>query len=280
MERHTLSADLTVHQHVSTEGGIYANAFLVESKNAVVAIDGALTESESKQLRSELDALRKPLAAVLITHPHPDHVAGITNLVAGLEPRILATKPVLELMRRLEEPKRKQWGPVYGPEWVERWTYPNQVAESGERFSFDGVTYRVLDLGAGGDSDANSVWWIDAPVRTAFLGDLVFQGTHCYVADGHVLAWLANLTRVERACAGVQRVFPGHGESAEPSALFAQQRDYLLQLAADIQELRAGGAQLSEAGKQELTRRMQAFRPEAKLDFLIAMSADPIAREL
>jgi hypothetical protein len=76
------------------------------------------------------------------------------------------------------------------------------------------------------------------------------------------------------------RVFPGHGPSAAPDVLFGQQREYLLQLSAAVQELRAGQTTLSDAGKAELTRRMQSLRPEAKLDFLIGMSADPIAREL
>jgi glyoxylase-like metal-dependent hydrolase (beta-lactamase superfamily II) len=280
LERHALTPAVTIHRHASAEGGIYANAFLVESERGVVAIDASLSESESKTLRSELEAIGKPLLAVLITHPHPDHVGGITNLIASDTPQIVATQPVLDLMRRLEEPKRKQWGPVYGAEWVARWTYPNRVAASGEKFVFDGVAYRVLDLGAGGDAEANSVWWIDAPARAVFLGDLVFNGTHAYVADGHLLAWLANLTRVHSECADMARVFPGHGASAGPEELFAKQRDYLLLLAANVQELRAGGPTLSDANKEELTRRMQAFRPDSKLEFLIAMSADPIAREL
>jgi glyoxylase-like metal-dependent hydrolase (beta-lactamase superfamily II) len=280
LESHALTASVTIHRHASAEGGIYANAFLIETAHGVVAVDAALSETESKSLRRELEALGKPLLAVLITHPHPDHVAGITNLIANDNPPIIATQAVLELMRRLEGPKREQWGPVYGAEWVARWTYPNRVAQSGESFVFDGVRYRVLDLGAGGDAEANSVWWIDAPVRTAFLGDLVFNGTHAYVADGHVLAWLANLTRVQRACAGIERVFPGHGPSAAPAALFEAQRDYLLLLTAEVQELRGARRELSDADKQELTRRMRAHRPDAKLEFLIAMNADPIAREL
>src|SRR5262249_15118850 len=164
-----------------------ANAFLIETRNGVVAVDSTLTETESKALRRERETLGKPLLAVLVTHPHPDHVAGITNLVGPEGATIVAVRPVLDLMRALEEPKRKQWTPVYGAEWVQRWTYPNVVASSGQKLTFDGVTYSVLDLGPGGDSDANSVWFIESPRRTAFLGDMVFAGTHCYVADGHVL---------------------------------------------------------------------------------------------
>jgi glyoxylase-like metal-dependent hydrolase (beta-lactamase superfamily II) len=280
MKRHELDTALTVHTHACGEGGIFVNAYLVETRSGVVAVDSTLSETESKNFREELNALRKPLLAVLITHPHPDHVAGITNLVAGLSPKIIATQPVLELMQRLEEPKRKQWEPIFGAEWVKRWTYPNTVAKSGERFDFGDVTFSVLDLGPGGDSDANSVWFIESPARTAFVSDLVFNGPHSYVADGHLLAWLANLTRLEGLCKGMEVIFPGHGAANAPAPLLSAQRDYLLTLAAHVKELAEGKPTLSDAAKAEIEQRMKARYPEAGLTFLIPMNLDPIAREL
>jgi len=172
---------------------------------------------------------------------------------------------------------------VFGAEWVRRWTYPNTVATSGQRLTFDGVTYSVLDLGPGGDSEANSVWFIEGDggaKQTAFLGDLVFDGTHSYVADGHLLAWLGNLARLDRLCGGMQLVFPGHGAAGAPGPLFARQRDYLLALASHVQELAEGRPILTDAARKQLEERMTALYPGAGLTFLIAMNGDPIAREL
>lgn len=280
MTSYELARNVVVHAHSSGEGGIFANAYLVETRAGVVAIDATLTETESKRLRGELESLRKPLLAVLVTHPHPDHVAGITNLVGTEAPKILATPSVLALMRKLEEPKREQWAATFGAEWVPRWTYPNALAEPGEVISLEGVTYSVLDVGPGGDSEANSVWVVKSPARTAFLGDLVFNGTHSYVADGHLLAWLANLTRLERLCAGMGVAFPGHGPAAVPGELFARQREYLLTLASHVKDLAEGRPTLTEVAKKELASRMTAQYPKAGLTFLVEMSIDPIAREL
>jgi hypothetical protein len=135
-------------------------------------------------------------------------------------------------------------------------------------------------VGPGGDSEANSVWFIEAPGRTAFLSDLTFNGTHSYVADGHLLAWLANLSRLEARCAGMNIVFPGHGAAAAPQALISAQRSYLLTLAGHVKELANGRAALSDDDKKELERRMVAYLPAGGLTFLIGMNADPIAREL
>jgi glyoxylase-like metal-dependent hydrolase (beta-lactamase superfamily II) len=280
MMRYELDRAVTVHTHACGESGIFVNAYLVETSAGVVAIDATLTETESKNFRSEVETLGKPLLAVLVTHPHPDHVAGITNLVAGKATKIIATEPVLELMRKLEEPKRKQWTPVFGAEWVQRWTYPNTIVKSGEWVTFDGVTYSVLDMGAGGDAEANSVWFIEAPKRTAFLGDLIFNGTHSYVADGYLLAWLANLSRLARLCAGMDIVFPGHGGATSPGELIDKQRAYLLTLAGHVKDLANGKSELAEEEKKELEQRMTEYLPGGGLAFLIAMNADPIAREL
>jgi len=270
----------TVHVHACGEDAIFVNAFLIETQNGVVAVDGTLTVSTGRSLRARLASLKKPLLAVLVTHPHPDHVAGLAELVTDDRVPIVSTQSVLDLMRRLEEPKRKQWGPVYGAEWVQKWRYPNLILEDGATIAFDGVTYRVHDLGFGGDSEANSIYTLSEPVATAFLSDLVFNGVHSYLADGGVLAWLANLERLSELCTGMRLVFPGHGPAGAPAELVAKQRAYLLSYIRVVKELARGQRALSDADKQELTARMSTQLPRAGLAFLIGMSGDAVAAEL
>ena len=100
-------------------------------------------------------------------------------------------------MRVTEEAKHAQWGPVYGDEWIPRWVYPDRLVENGEALTFDGVSFRVFEVGPGGDCDANSVWILEDEPDAAFVGDLVSNGAHSYIADGRVLRWLANIDREE-----------------------------------------------------------------------------------
>jgi hypothetical protein len=121
---------------------------------------------------------------------------------------------------------------------------------------------------------------MESPVRSAFLSDLTFNGVHSYAADGHLLAWLANLSRLRRVCEGMPIVFPGHGEAAEPQQLISAQSEYLLTLVSHVKALAQGRPALSDAEKSELEQRMTRYLPNAGLPFLIGMSADAIAREL
>lgn len=273
-----MNTAITIHRHASGETGIFANAYLVESKAGVVAVDATLTNSESKSLRARLNQLNKPLLAILITHPHPDHVAGITQLVGNNVVPILALESVERLMRTFEEPKRAQWGPVYGDEWVQHWTYPNRLLQDNDSVEFDGISYRVHDLGAGGDCDANSIWVIEDDPKAAFIGDLVFDGTHSYIADGHSGEWLVNLDRAEKLLRGAT-LYPGHGTPGTLT-LLQKQRDYLLTYRATVQRLAKGKPSLTDAEKAELTQAMERYTQGAGLSFLIAHSADAVATEL
>ena len=123
------------------------------------------------------------------------------------------------------------------------------------------------------------MWVLEADRRVAFVGDLIFNGTHAYLADGHTLRWLANLERVRPLLSSVETLFPGHGPAGSV-ALVDTQRDYLLAYCAAVTDVANGSARLDDAQKQALTRRMEAYLPAAPLGFMIALSADAVAAAL
>ncbi len=270
---------ITIHTYTSGEQGLFVNAYLIETPDGVVAVDGTLTRSDSRAFRSLYETLEKPLLAVLVTHAHPDHVAGITELVQGKDVPIVALASVKRLMEQTEQAKHAQWGPVYQDEWIRTWTYPNRLLKDRETITFDGITYRAYDLGPGGDCDANAIWIAETDPKVAFVGDLIFHGMHSYVADDHLLGWLANLERARIFLQDVETIYLGHGEHGSLELLDAQ-RDYLLTYCAAVKELAQGEAKLTEAAKQALVTRMQQYAPEAPLTFMIALGADAVAAEL
>ncbi len=268
-----------VHTHASSEGGIFANAYAVETEHGVVAIDATLTVSESGAFRRTIDAIGKPLLAVLLTHGHPDHVAGIGEVVRGRDVPIVALPAVAEMMREIEEPKRRQWQPVFKDEWIPRWTHPTRLVRDGEVLVLDGQRFRVHDMGGGGDCRANTVFVVEDEPKVAFIGDQVFHGVHSYLADGQLAEWLANLAKARTFLADVPTIYPGHGGSGSLDLLETQRR-YLEAYRAAIDEIARGRPSLTDGEKNELLARMQAYLPGGGLTFLIGLSADAVAAEL
>jgi glyoxylase-like metal-dependent hydrolase (beta-lactamase superfamily II) len=199
----------TIHQVTASDAGLAVNCYLVEGAHGVVAIDSALTITDSRALRARADALGKPLLAILLTHGHPDHYNGVTALIEGRTVPVYATAPVAKVIRDHDAAKEAQWKPVFKDEWPPRRSFPDRVAADGQRLTFDGMTFVAHELGPA-ESHADSYWELVGPERAAFIGDEVLAGSHAYTNDGHTASWLANLDRLSRDLDGA-RIYPGHG---------------------------------------------------------------------
>lgn len=268
-----------VHVYQSGEPGIFANAYLIETEKSVVAIDATLSNSDSKALRMQLDAVGKPLVAVLLTHGHPDHYNGVGNLIAGASVPIYSTRGVADVIRRYDAEKEAQWKPVFKDEWPTPRTLPNRTVTDTQTLRFDGAAFTVHDLGAG-ESHADSIWIVSAPAKqSAFIGDVVLNGVHAYLSDGHTTQWLKNIERVRSLTHDSTILYPGHGDSGHAELLDAQ-RDYLNTYRQNIKALAGGNISLTESQKDDLEARMLKFRQTERLRFLIKLGADPVAAEL
>ena len=269
-----------IHQFTASEAGLSVNCYVVEAEHGLVAIDSALTVSDSRALRAKLDALGKPLLAILLTHGHPDHYNGVVYLLQGrTEPvPVVATPAVSRVIRDMDAAKQQQWQPVFGAEWPPERAFPDHELPDGAVFSIAGLEFVVHDLGLG-ESHADSYWELRGAEPAAFIGDEVLNGEHAYTNDGHTAAWLANLERLARELQGIDRLYPGHGPAGN-AGLLDWEKGYLQRYRAEVDALRAGADRLSDADKQTLEIRLTTAYPDAGLKFMIALGADSVAAEL
>jgi glyoxylase-like metal-dependent hydrolase (beta-lactamase superfamily II) len=271
--------DLVIHTHAADEGGIFANAYLLETSSGVVMVDAGLRVSDARALAERAAALPGPVLGAVVTHAHPDHFNGLPYAVPQDVP-VYATEAVAKTIAEIAEPKRAQWQPVYGEEWPDRYRVPERIVAHGETLTFPGgLRITVHDLGAG-ESHADS--WLLAAVgdrRAAFIGDLAFGPLmHPYTADGHSRSWLTALDRLEQELADIP-LYPGHGEPGGVE-LLAAQRHYLLEYRAQVQRIAPGRASLTDGQKDSLTAAMQELLPDAGLTWMVALGADAVAAEL
>jgi glyoxylase-like metal-dependent hydrolase (beta-lactamase superfamily II) len=167
-----MTSEPTIHRYPLEHEGAFVNAYLVETESSVVAIDSLLTISESRALRAGIERLGKPLQAVLLTHSHPDHYGGLTELVAGDDVPIIAPQGVIDVIARDDEAKEQILRPMFGDEWAAERTFPNTPIRDGESVAFDGASFTVIDLGPS-ESPHDSPWVLGRDERTVFLGDQI-----------------------------------------------------------------------------------------------------------
>jgi glyoxylase-like metal-dependent hydrolase (beta-lactamase superfamily II) len=269
-----------IHTYRAADPGLYVNSYLVEAEAGVVVVDTSLLVSDIEALRARLRALKKPLLAILVTHPHPDHFNGVFGLVQDNEVPVHAGASVARVIGDIAEAKREQWSPTYGAEWPAKTYYPNSPLADRAEVRFGELTFTVRELGPG-ESHADSYFVLSADgcAPVAFVGDLAFNGMHPYTADGHSARWLAALDVLGRELAGVATLYPGHGDPAGPG-MFAEQGRYLLYYREVVRRLSGGQASFPPSARAELDAAMQAFFPGAPLTWMIGLGADAVAGEL
>ncbi|MFE0156298.1 MBL fold metallo-hydrolase [Nonomuraea sp. NPDC059007] len=269
--------DFQCHVYTAAEPGIFANSYLLETGDGVVLIDANLLVADAEALAARLAALRKPLLAAFVTHPHPDHFNGLPYVVPENVP-VYATAAVAKEIEQSAVAKREQWQPVYGDQWPDRYRVPEHLIATGDGVDIGGLRLTVHDIGPA-ESHADSYIVVQGGGRrAAFIGDLAFGSMHAYLSDGHSGHWLAALDRIAHDLAGTP-LWPGHGPSGSISMLEAQ-RQYLLMYRETIKRLACGAPALTDASKQELTRTMAQFSPDARLEWLVGLGADAVAAEL
>jgi glyoxylase-like metal-dependent hydrolase (beta-lactamase superfamily II) len=264
----------TVHRFPVTHEGAFVNAYLVETGSGVVAVDGLLTVSDSRAMRDGLERIGKPLRAVLLTHSHPDHYAGLAQLVADDEVPIIAPQGVIDTIVRDDPVKEAIVGPMFGDEWPTRRVFPNTAIDDGESVTFDEATFTVIDLGPS-ESPHDSPW-ILGDARTIFLGDQIYDHRHCFLGDGYYEQWLANIELLRDRFPSDALFYIGHGGPVT-GAMWDWQRGYIETFVEAV-----GGANWSEPeqAKAAVVARMKEYEPSDELLFLMELSIEPVATQL
>lgn len=268
-----------IHTYTSMEPMLRVNAFIVEGENEIVIVDTTLTTSDSKALKQKAESLGKPLAGIVLTHAHPDHVAGTSIIAPHAEVPVFALASVKQLMADTEQAKHQQWSAMFGEEWIPEWVHPNTVVEDGEVVNIGGLTFRVLDIGPGGDCDANSIWLLEGETSAAFPGDFLYNENHTYMADGSILRWLANLEKYAAELKKYRTYYIGHGPACDFSAI-ARQKEYFMTYCAELLKATGGTGVFTEESKKIFETAMLAEYPGYGCQFMVGLSAEKVAAEI
>jgi glyoxylase-like metal-dependent hydrolase (beta-lactamase superfamily II) len=267
-----VSRDPTIHRFPVNHEGAFVNAYLVETESGVIAVDGLLTVSDAKEMRTALDQLAKPLRAALVTQSHPDHYAGLGEIVAGYDIPIIAPQGVIDTITGDDAIKDGIIGPMFGDEWPTKRVFPNTPIRDGESVTFDDVTFTVIDLGPS-ESPHDSPWVLGDDEKIVFLGDQIYDHKHCYLADGFYAEWLANIEKL-RARFPADAVFHiGHGGPVGHE-MWDWQRGYIEFFLDAVSE--ADWSE-PESATATVVSRMKDYEPSDELQFLMELSIEPVA---
>lgn len=158
-----------------------------------------------------------------------------------------------------------------GDEWPRQRRFPDAVVQ--DSLEIGDLRFSVEDLGSG-ESPADSIWWLDE--HTLFVGDLVYNGMHAYLADGFFSEWLAQLDLISRRIDDDAQLYVGHGEVANRHAI-ARQKSYIQSFVDSVAEHLGMPA---DQRRKAVVADMKRVLANDDLAFLMELSIDPIAEKL
>jgi glyoxylase-like metal-dependent hydrolase (beta-lactamase superfamily II) len=269
--------EAVIHVFQAPVDKFFVNSFIVEGATGLVLIDTQFLVSSATELARRIQSIGKPLEAIVITHPHPDHFNGLPTILEafGGVP-VHATKPTIQGIAATQATKRAAWTPVYGSDYPPRDALPDHEIGPDATFALAGIVFRVIDLGPGESSDITVIHIPEADALVA--SDLVYSHCHPWLAEHRTQSWLAQLDRVAADFRHVGTVIPGHGP-AGGTELLAAQRRYITDFVQLVRTRVADGAldpTAIAAIKAATTREREGW----PLEMLIEMNASAIAEEI
>ena len=266
-----------VHIHTSSPDAFFVNSFIIEGVRSLVLVDTQFVLSEANQVAEMIAALQKPLAAILITHPHPDHYNGLASILekhAGTQ--VYATAGTIEGIRETAENKRAYWTPIIGANYPQRFAIPDVTVRDGEHLSIDGVELVVDDLGPTECSDNTA---IELPqIDAVIISDLVYNRVHPWLAEGRSDPWLKALAKANRCFASATVLYAGHG-AAGSSSIISEQAAYINAVREIVASAVKEDPELSDASRAAIQRRVRATYKDWPLEMIIDMNTTSLAGE-
>lgn len=281
-EQDPIASQVVVRTYASRPPGS-VNTHWVETPSGVIVIDGQRVTSEARNAVREIQRSGKPVLAILVTHPHPDHFGGLGAYVEafGRDVPIFASQGTIETIRNDEGGFIRLTEQFYGDDFEEQVTVPNRLVADGQELVLGGVTFRVTEMGAG-EAPAMTVYSVvDAGI--VFPGDIVGNARTPFVLEGRSQAWLAQLDRLSREFPSVTAIYPGHGAAAGRNLIDDQAR-YLSWLRERVRQRLVNDQVVTPGERTAIIREVEIRYPGyagvSAIDDLVGRNVDAIAAEL
>ncbi len=202
-----------------------SNLGCVVGPTSMLAIDSGGAPQHARNFIAATRSIGKPFDRVVITHEHPDHIAGLSQFPPGVE--IVAQEETRAQMVKMGQPATP-------PYWATNpaWGRPGDV----NRVILPTVTFHDRMTLYYGDTEVDIVWpgrahtSGDAVVllpseKIAFLGDVAFFEVTPLNGSGYVADWIRACDRF-LADPNIQTIVPGHGPVGGKAEL-AEMKGYL-----------------------------------------------------
>lgn len=237
-----------LHRYVSSHVAWNTNSYWIEGETGVALIDAQLLPSDARRLAQQIKATGKPLAGVIITHPHMDHFGGLPVLrdILGDFP-VYASQATRDAVPGVHRQILGAYGMpnAFGEALDSRVPQITHLLQDGDTLTLGGVALQVFVLGPGEAADNLIVYQED--LNAVFAGDTFYPFTHYYLGEGRISGVLGHLNYLKTHFGPDTYVMPGHNDPGRMASVDTQMR-YVAKLVALVRAARQVSANVGDNG--------------------------------